>query len=42
MITFVPDKSVTKLELGDRIELTAAQFERLAKSFFAEIEAKFG
>ena len=42
VITFVPDKSVTKLEIGDRIELTAAQFERLARAFFAEIEAKFG
>jgi hypothetical protein len=25
----------------DRIKLSAAQFERLAKAFFAEIETKF-
>ena len=41
VIKFVPDKSVVKLNIGDRIKLTAAQFERLAKAFFAEIESKF-
>jgi hypothetical protein len=37
----VPDKSVVKLNIGDRIKLTSAQFERLAKAFFAEMESKF-
>lgn len=41
VIKFVPDKSVVKLNIGDRIKLTSAQFERLAKAFFAEIESKF-
>jgi hypothetical protein len=41
VIRFVPDTSVVKLDIGDRIELTMAQFERLAKAFFAEIETKF-
>jgi hypothetical protein len=41
VIKLVPDESVLKLELGDRIKLSAAQFERLSKAFLAEIEAKF-
>jgi hypothetical protein len=41
VIKLVPDQSVLKLEIGDRIKLSAAQFERLAKAFLAEIEAKF-
>ena len=41
VIKFVPDESVVKLKIGDQIELTGAQFERLAKAFFAEIESKF-
>jgi hypothetical protein len=41
VIKFVPDQSVLKLTIGDRIELTSSQFERLAKAFFAEIESKF-
>jgi hypothetical protein len=41
VIKLVPDESVLKLDIGDRIELTAAQFERLAKAFISEIESKF-
>jgi hypothetical protein len=41
VIKFVPDASVLKLNIGDRIKLTASQFERLAKAFLAEIESKF-
>ena len=41
VIKLVPDESVVKLKIGDRIKLTQAQFERLAKAFLAEIEAKF-
>jgi hypothetical protein len=41
VIKYVPDESVVKLSVGDRIELRAAEFERLAKAVLAEIEAKF-
>lgn len=41
VIKFLPEDSVLKLDVGDRIELTVAQFERLAKAFLADIEAKF-
>ena len=37
----VPAESVLKLEVGDQIKVTAAQFERLSKAYFAEIEARF-
>jgi hypothetical protein len=41
VIKYVPDDSVLKLEVGERIRLNAAQFERLTKAFFAELDAKF-
>jgi len=41
VIKFVPEKSVLKLNIGDRVRVNAAQFERLAKAFLAEIERKF-
>jgi hypothetical protein len=41
VIKYVPEQSILKLEPGDRIELSAAQFDRLAKAFFADLEAKF-
>jgi hypothetical protein len=41
VIKLVPDESVLKLNVGDRISLTAEQFERLADAFFAELEARF-
>jgi len=41
VIKFVPDESVTKLAIGDRIKLSAAEFAKLAKAFFGEIEARF-
>jgi hypothetical protein len=41
VIKLIPDQSVVKLDIGDRIRLSAAQFERLSKAFFAEIESKF-
>jgi hypothetical protein len=37
----VPAETVLKLEIGDRIELSAEQFESLSKAFLAEIEARF-
>jgi hypothetical protein len=41
VIKLIPDQSVLKLDIGDPIRLSAAQFQRLSKAFFAEIEAKF-
>ena len=41
VLKYVPGESAAKLEIGDRIRLTGAQFERLAKAFFAEIKSKF-
>jgi hypothetical protein len=41
VIKLIPDQSVVKLNSGDRIRLSAAQFERLSQAFFAEIESKF-
>lgn len=41
VIKWVPDQTVLKLDVGDRIALTAKQFDELAKAFFAELEARF-
>jgi hypothetical protein len=41
VIKLVPEQSVLKLNIGDRIRLSAAQFERLSKAFLAEIRSKF-
>jgi len=41
VINFVPDASVLKLNIGDRIALTMDQFELLSTAFFVEIEGKF-
>jgi hypothetical protein len=41
MIKPAPDESILKLEIGDRIRLSAAQFERLSRAFLDEIRAKF-
>jgi hypothetical protein len=41
VIKFVPEESVLKLPVGDKIKLTAAQFERLSKAFLADIQSKF-
>jgi hypothetical protein len=35
------DQTVLKLDVGDPISLSAAQFQRLSSAFFTEIEAKF-
>ena len=42
VVKLTPEESVLKLDIGDRIRLSAAQFERLAKAFFADLEVKFG
>jgi len=41
VIRYVPEDAVVKLKVGDRIQLTADEFERLATAFFAELEARF-
>ena len=41
VIKLDPDQSVAKIKFGDKIKLNVAQFEKLAKAFFAELEAKF-
>jgi hypothetical protein len=40
-INLKPDESVLGYEFGDRIELGAKDFERLADGFFAEISSRF-
>ena len=41
VITYDPDESVVKLQIGDPIKLTESDFERLSSAFFAELERKF-
>jgi hypothetical protein len=41
VIKLIPDQSVLKLEIGDRIRLSRPQFERLSKAFFDEVRSKF-
>ena len=41
VIKLKPSETVLKLDDGDRIALGAAQFERLAQAFFADLKAKF-
>ena len=41
VIKFVPDESVLKLHIGDRIRLSIADFDSLAQAFLADIKRKF-
>jgi hypothetical protein len=41
VIKYKPREAVLKLEEGQPIKVDAAQFERLAKAFFEDLEAKF-
>ena len=41
VLRYVPEESVTGLKPGDKVDLTAEEFERLAKAFLADIKAKF-
>jgi hypothetical protein len=41
VIKNIPDQSVVKLHVGDKILLTAEEFERLPAAFLAELERKF-
>jgi hypothetical protein len=40
-IKLPPERSITKLQVGDRIAITAAQFEALSTGFFTELEQRF-
>jgi hypothetical protein len=40
-IKYNPERSIVKLRVGDEIALSTADFDRLSKAFFAEIDAKF-
>jgi hypothetical protein len=41
VVKYIPDHSVVKLNVGDKIRITAEEFERLSAAFFAELERKF-
>jgi hypothetical protein len=41
VIAYVPAESVLKLEVGERIALTAKDFDRLSSAFFDELERRF-
>jgi hypothetical protein len=41
VIKYVPEQSVVKLAPGDRIRLTADDFERLSAAFFQDLERKY-
>jgi hypothetical protein len=40
-LTLPPEKSLLKLKAGDEVQLTEADFVRLSKAFFAELEKKY-
>jgi hypothetical protein len=40
-LTLPPETSVLKLKPGDDVSLTEADFVRLSKAFFSELEKKF-
>ncbi|MDV7083449.1 hypothetical protein GXW84_02800 [Rhodococcus sp. IEGM 248] len=41
VLKYVSDQSVLKLEIGDRIRVSADDFERLSAAFFAELRSRF-
>jgi hypothetical protein len=41
VIKYVPEQSVVKLEIGERICLTEDQFKQLADALFGDLERKF-
>jgi len=41
VVKYVPEKSVVKLDAGDKIQLTADDFERLSTAFFDTLAANF-
>jgi hypothetical protein len=41
VIQYIPDRSVVKLNFGDKIRLMAEEFQRLSSAFLAEWKRKF-
>jgi hypothetical protein len=41
VVKYVPEQSVVKLKPGDKIRLTADDFERLSAAFFQDLERKY-
>ena len=41
VVKYEPDESVLKLAQGERIALSAAEFERLSGAFLSDVRAKF-
>lgn len=41
VIKLDPDESATKIQFGERIQLSADQFDHLSTAFFAELNARF-
>jgi hypothetical protein len=41
VIKYVPEETVLGLSPGDRIELSASDFERISTAFLDEVESKF-
>jgi hypothetical protein len=41
VIKWIPDQTVLKLKVGDTIQLTQADFDRLSAAFFADLRSKF-
>jgi hypothetical protein len=41
VVKYKPESSVTKLNVGDRIGLSAGEYEQLQSAFFADLERKF-
>jgi hypothetical protein len=41
VLKLAPGQSTSKLNVGDKIKLSAAQFERLSKAFLADLHRKF-
>jgi hypothetical protein len=41
VIKYIPDQSIVKPNVGDKIRISAEEFERLSAAFFAELERKF-
>jgi hypothetical protein len=41
VVKYIPDQSIVKLNIGDRIRLSTEEFERLSAAFFEELRHRF-